>query len=219
MLDLLKKRFRKIKKLPDFLFLPIVCIVKLMKLFMRSETLDPFNCLDNSKFPFITVTWHNRLLFFPVMFPREIRRRTSAIISASRDGQYVADLVRMFGVEVIRGSSSKRGAAALAESIRYLGRGYNVSITPDGPRGPRYTMSNGPVILASKTGFPVLPIAVNSTSYWEFRSWDRFRIPKPWAKLSLLVGEPIKIPPDLSENEIEEWRTLLENKLKELSRD
>ncbi len=214
-----KKRFRQIKKLPDWVFMPLVLLVKIMKSCMRTEVRDPFNAADPAKFPYVTVTWHNRLLFFPAMFPYEIRRRTSAVISASRDGQYVADVARLFGLEVIRGSSYRRGAGALSEAFDYLARGYNVSITPDGPRGPKYTMSNGPVILASKTGFPVLPIAVNSSSYWEIKSWDRFRIPKPWAKVTLVLGEPIKVPPNLSDEDMEKWRKILEDKLKEVSMD
>lgn len=188
-------------------------------MFMRFELSDPHSTIDVAKFPFITVTWHNRLLFFPVVFPRKVRKRTMAVISASRDGQYLADIVGLFGISTIRGSSSKKGFSALSEALQYLGKGYNVSITPDGPRGPKYRMSNGPVILASRTGYPVLPIAVNSSSYWELRSWDRFRIPKPWAKLSLLMGEPLKIPSNLSEEQIEEWRLIIETKLNELSKD
>ena len=215
----IKKKFRSIKKLPDCFFVPIVLLVKMAKLLMRTEFVDPLKHIEISMFPYISVTWHNRLLFFPVMFPRKIRERTAAIISPSRDGQYVTDLVRLFGVTPIRGSTSKRGAMALNESIEWLSKGYNVSITPDGPRGPRYCMSKGPVILASKTGFPVLPISVNYTSYWQTKSWDGFRIPKPWSKVSLVIGEPTNIPPDLDEEQIEYWRKMIEKKLMELSID
>lgn len=186
---------------------------------MHFSISDKYKTIDPEKFPFITITWHNRLLFFPAVFPEEIRKRTAAIISASRDGQYLADIVSLFGVTPVRGSSRKKGFAALSEAFEMLSKGYNVSITPDGPRGPKYVMSKGPVILASKTGRPVLPIAVNSSKYWELKSWDAFRIPKPFSKLELLMGEPIYIPPNLSEEEIESWRLILENKLKELSGD
>ena len=112
---------------------------------------------------------------------------------------------------------SKRGGVALHESLKCLNDKCNVSITPDGPRGPRYRMSRGPVIMASKTGVPVLPIAVNYSSYWEAKSWDKFQVPKPWAKVTLLLGDPINIPPDLSDEEMEEWRRLLEQKLNAIS--
>ena len=216
-MGVLKKRFRKIKKLPIWIFIPVVLLIRFMKICMRTEICDPNRCLDPETYPYITITWHNRLLFFPVMFPKYARERTVALISASRDGQYVADVVQLFGIKSARGSSSRRGGIALHESIKYLNDNYNLSMTPDGPRGPKYKMSRGPVIMASKTGRPVLPITINYSSYWEIKSWDRFRIPKPWAKISLIIGDPLHIPSDLTDKEIEEWRRVLEQKLNAVS--
>ena len=212
----LKKKIRKIRKPPAWLFAPLVFLLRFIKLCMNTEVVDPNNRLDGEKYPYITITWHNRLLMFPAMFTAYDRKRTVAMISASRDGQYMANIIKYFGIGTVRGSSSKRGAAALREAIACLESKRNVSITPDGPRGPKYKMSRGPVILASKTGVPVLPIEVAYSSYWEASSWDSFRIPKPWAKISLIVGDPINIPPDLNDTEIEEWRRLLEQKLNAL---
>ena len=215
----LKKKFRSIKKLPAWVFVPLVLLLKVWKVCMRGELLDPHEAIRLEKFPIITVTWHNRLMFFPAVFTRAIRRRTSAIISASRDGQYVSDIVGLFGITAVRGSSSKRGHRALVEAIRMLRNGYTVSITPDGPRGPKYRMSQGPIILASKTGLPIVPITVVASSYWELPSWDRFQIPKPWGKLTGIVGEPQPIPPDLDEAGIEHWRQVIETQLLELGGD
>ncbi|NOY75786.1 MAG: lysophospholipid acyltransferase family protein [Kiritimatiellaeota bacterium] len=212
----LKRQIRRIRKPPVWIFAPLVFFLRLMKFCMNTEVRDPNGCLNTETYPYITVTWHNRLLFFPAMFPAYARKKTVAMISASRDGQYLAGIVGFFGIGVVRGSTSKRGAAALRGAITCLESGCNVSITPDGPRGPKYKMSRGPVILASKTGIPVLPIEVAYSSYWEAGSWDNFRIPKPWAKTTLILGDPIEIPPDLSEPEIEEWRRLLEQKLNAL---
>ena len=210
----LKRGIKKIKKPPAWIFAPFVYLLRLIKCCMNTEIRDPNNCIVNTDtYPYITVTWHNRLLFFPCMFPAYARKRTAAMISASRDGQYLATIINYFGISTVRGSSSKRGAAALREAITRLDSGCNVAITPDGPRGPRYKMSRGPVILASKTGIPVLPIEVSYSSFWEAKSWDKFRFPKPWAKVVLILGDPINIPPDLSDSEIEEWRRLLEQKL------
>ena len=215
----LKKKFRQIKKLPTWLFIPPVLLVRTMKLFMRTEIVDPHDYINPEKYPYISVTWHNRLLFFPVMCPKYARKKTAALISASRDGQYIADVVKLFGIKSVRGSTSRRASVALKGAIEFLNDKYNLSMTPDGPRGPRYKMSKGPVIMASKTGAPVLPVSVNYSSYWEAKSWDRFQIPKPWAKITLMVGDPVKIPADISDEEIEEWRQLLEDKLNEISFD
>jgi lysophospholipid acyltransferase (LPLAT)-like uncharacterized protein len=217
MLKYLKKKFRNIKKLPNFLFIIPVSAVKLSKLCMRTELVDPFKCIDPDKFPFITVTWHNRLLFFPVMFTRPIREKTVAMVSASRDGQYVTDICRLFGIKSVRGSSSKKGFIAFNDALKFLKDRCNISITPDGPRGPRYKMSRGPIVLASKTGYPVLPVSINYSAYWEIRSWDRFQIPKPWAKVSLVLGEPIKIPDNISDADIEKWRKTAEDALNAIS--
>jgi hypothetical protein len=217
MFKYLKKKFRNIKKLPSFLFFLPVLFIKLSKICMRTEVIDPHKHVCPEKFPYISVTWHNRLLFFPVMCTMPVRKKTVAMVSASRDGQYVTDICRLFGIQSVRGSSSKKGFIAFNDALRFLKDGCNISITPDGPRGPRYRMSKGPIALASKTGYPVLPASINYSSYWELRSWDRFQIPKPWAKVSLVLGEPIKIPDNLSNADIEKWRKTVEDALNAIS--
>lgn len=214
----IKKKFRQIKKLPTWVFFFPAILLKIMKLFMRTKFLDP-NDHIHSEDPVITVTWHNRLLFFPVMFPRWVRKKTVAIVSPSRDGQYVTDLISCFGLKSLRGSSSKRGAPVFREALAALKEGYHVSFTPDGPRGPRYHMSSGPILLASMSGKKLVPITVNYSSYWELRSWDRFQIPKPWAKVTLILGDPISVPAELDENTLESIRVQVEKALLALKID
>ena len=213
----LKKIIRKIRKPHPILFAPVVFLIRFVRLFMRTKINDPHNCLDTTTFPYITVTWHNRLLFFPTLFPASARKRTAAMISASRDGQYLANIIHYFGIKTVRGSSSRKATSALRESIRMLENKINVSITPDGPRGPRYQLSKGPIMLASKTSVPIVAIGVNYSSYWELKSWDLFRIPKPWARLELNIGKPIHIEKDLTPEQIEEYRLLVEKSLNEVS--
>jgi lysophospholipid acyltransferase (LPLAT)-like uncharacterized protein len=214
------KSYRKIKKLPTCLFYPLVLLIKISKIVLvRTLIVDPHNSLDLKKNPYITVTWHNRLLYFPAMFPRRYRVKTYALISPSRDGQYVADIVGCFGIKCVRGSTSKRSAVALKEAIKVLKDGFNLSVTPDGPRGPKYRMSQGPIILASKTGCSILPLSINASKYWELNSWDKFQVAKPGAKLELVFAKSIKIPPDLSANEIEKWRLFVEKKLLEITKE
>ena len=213
----LKRKFRETKKLPDWIFYVLAAFLKFMRyVFYRVEIVDPDN-LINTVHEVVGVTWHNRLLFFPVVFPRAIRKKTVAVVSASRDGQYIADLIKCFGLRAARGSSSKAGMNAQLEAARALKDGYNVSFTPDGPRGPRYHMSKGPIHLASLHGTSVLPVAVNASRYWECRSWDRFQIPKPFCKLTLVIGKPIAIPPDLTAEQLEFYRKKVEDALNEIS--
>ncbi len=215
----LKHRFRQVKRWPSLLFWPLLLLLRLYALFTRREFRDPGGVVVLSGFPFVTVTWHHDLLFFPLMFTRPILARTAAMISASRDGQYLADLLRLLGLRTVRGSSSRQGARALRAAFAEIRRGNVVSITPDGPRGPRRRMKSGPVILASQSGVPVVPMAVNCSRCWELRSWDRFRIPKPFSRVVLVVGEPVAIPPDLTEAETEHWRQVLEQRLAALSEE
>ncbi len=200
-----KKLFRKIKKFPSWVYIPLVIMMRLIKLLlMRTEVRDPNNYL-NTVHGAVTVTWHNRLMFFPLMFPRRLRKRTAAVISPSRDGQYITDLIAAFGVRGLRGSSNKRAMQVQREAIQAVRDGFYVSFTPDGPRGPKYHMHKGPIHLASRGGVPLIPISVNYSNYWQIRSWDNFQIPKPFAKITLVLGNRLDIPPDLSSEELDEY--------------
>jgi lysophospholipid acyltransferase (LPLAT)-like uncharacterized protein len=212
-------RFRQIKKLPGWLYAPPALMIKSLRHLMRTETIDPCDHMSLKTQPLITVTWHNRLLFFAAMFPKHIRTRTVAVISASRDGQYIADLIEQFGIHATRGSSSKKGTQALHGAFKAIADGLSVSFTPDGPRGPKYTMGRGPIYLASQTGRPIVPVAINYSDYWELGSWDRFQIPKPWAKITLEIGEAIDIPPKLSEDDLARWGETVREKLLAITRD
>ena len=117
----------------------------------------------------------------------------------------------------MRGSSRKKGFSALHGVLREIREGNYVCFTPDGPRGPRYRMSQGPIYAASQLGVPIIPLAINYASRWELKSWDRFQIPKPFSRVTLHLGKRISIPPDLSAEELEQYRLLVEKRLNELS--
>ena len=213
----LKQKFRQIKKLPDWVYKPIVWLLLLWRSTLRREIVDESGEVTNPKPPAIGVTWHNRLPFFPLLFPENLRKMTCAVISASRDGQYIADLAGQMGVRSIRGSSRKKGYSALHGVLEAIEAKNFVCFTPDGPRGPRYRMSPGPIYAASKLGVPIVPLAINYSSCWELNSWDRFQIPKPFSKVSVHLGKKIFVPPDLSSEELEKYRVLVEKRLNEVS--
>lgn len=209
----LKKKFRSIKKLPGWLFwLPAHALELLFHLVYRVRYDDPRNLAVTGR-GYVSLMWHNRLFSFAAVFPRETRKHTVAVVSASRDGQYIVDLIAHFGLKSLRGSSSKRGANAQRQAIRAIREGCNVAFTPDGPRGPKYRLKPGPLHLAQLTGAPVLPMSVNASSYWQVKSWDNFQIPKPGATVTLKFGEPIVIPPELTDEEFECWRRKIEDAL------
>jgi lysophospholipid acyltransferase (LPLAT)-like uncharacterized protein len=138
--------------------------------------------------PYLVAAWHNRILLLPPFFRAHRRgQRLAVLTSASRDGGLLAAVVQKFGLEVVRGSSSRRGSTALRELQGKLADGCDVIITPDGPRGPVYEISPGIVFLAAQTGLPILRLAVEYSRFWELKSWDRFRIPKPFSKVVITV--------------------------------
>lgn len=215
----LKQKFRSVKKLPDWIYwLPAILHKIMFRLLFRVELIDPYDVCSNAN-GVIGLAWHNRLLFFPAAFPAKIRRRTVAVISASRDGQYIADFAAQFGLGSVRGSSSRGGAAAQLGAFQAIKDGKNVVFTPDGPRGPRYVIKRGPVQLASKTGAKIVPVTINASRCWSLHSWDAFQIPKPFSRLSVILGEPITIPPDLDSEGLEKYRKLVENALLAITRD
>ena len=215
----LKNKFRNIKKLPLwFYWFPAVLIKLSFKLLYRYELCDP-NHLSDDPHKIVGITWHNRLLFICMAFSPEAMKRTSAVISASRDGQYLSDFMKFFNVEALRGSSSRKGANAMLGAIREIEKGRNVVFTPDGPRGQKYVIKNGPVIVASKTGAALVPIVLNSSRCWSLKSWDNFQIPKPFSKLTMIVGDPIYVPADADESTIEEYRKKAENALLKITVD
>lgn len=218
---MIKKRFRKIKKLPDWVYWLPAHIIMLWRALMRIEIVDPNGLLEEYRRETnrvcIVNIWHNRLLMLPPLFEPALRKRTYAVISSSRDGQYIADFAAQFGAKSIRGSSRKHGVKVLHDAIKTIKGGCMVVFTPDGPRGPRYRMSKGPVHIASQLGIPVVALGINYSSYWSVKSWDAFRIPKPWAKLTLIIGDELHVPPDLTPEELEEWRKKAEDELNRAS--
>lgn len=166
---------------------------------------------------FIGCLWHNRLLILPFVLRRFTpNRRGAALISASRDGDLLTDAIHRFGFDVIRGSSSKMGASALLQLTQVLSGGGDVVITPDGPRGPVYELGPGLVFLAQKTGAGVLPMNLEYSSCWRVRSWDRFILPRPFAKVRVTFGEVYHVAPTNTSEEFEAERLRLQERMMSL---
>ena len=167
--------------------------------------------------PVIFAIWHNRLLMLPRVFdPCFPTRQSFGLISASRDGDLVSILIERSGYGTIRGSSSRKGVSALRQLVDTLAGGSNVLFTPDGPRGPVYEASQGVVFLAQKSGAPVVPIHMEYSSCWRLKSWDRFVVPRPFAKLRAIFGAPLTIPPLDGAEQFEAERLRLQNAMMSL---
>jgi lysophospholipid acyltransferase (LPLAT)-like uncharacterized protein len=162
--------------------------------------------------PVIFAIWHNRLLMLPRVFdPTFPTRQSYGLISASRDGDLIAKFIERSGYGTIRGSSSRKGVIALRQLVDTLAADGNVLVTPDGPRGPVYQASQGIVFLAQKSGAPVVPIHMEYSRCSRLKSWDRFVVPWPFAKLRAIFGAPLIIPAIDSAEQFEAERLRLQN--------
>jgi lysophospholipid acyltransferase (LPLAT)-like uncharacterized protein len=164
--------------------------------------------------------WHNRFFVIPHLLNRYLSHRPgSALTSASKDGEILAAFLERFNVRPIRGSSSRQGVAALLEMKRLIEEGYDVAITPDGPRGPRYHLNPGIITLAQKTGALVMPIAVRYSRFWRLKSWDAFEIPKPFATVDITLLPLHQVAPTENDEAFESERVRLEQVLRDGSAD
>lgn len=149
----------------------------------------------------IITLWHGRML---VPMAHHKNKGWTVLVSQSGDGDTIAPILRRYGYGVIRGSASRGGARALREMLALLESGAVLVITPDGPRGPMHAMNPGLVWMARATGYAVVPAGFVASRAWRMKSWDRFTVPKPFARVSFVYGPPIRVPREASVAELEE---------------
>ena len=168
----------------------------------------------------ILAFWHGRLLMAPTV-RRETDKRVFMLISAHRDGEIIANGVKSFGVEFVRGSTAnpkkphknKSGASAIAQMTAALKEGHVVGVTPDGPRGPREKVQKGIIRLAQMTGAPIVPAAYATSRGARLNTWDRFLLAAPFSKGVYVAGPAIHIPPENDPETVESARRNVENAL------
>jgi lysophospholipid acyltransferase (LPLAT)-like uncharacterized protein len=146
----------------------------------------------HARSPFIFVLWHSRIL--PLLWHHR-GEGLVLLVSQHRDGQYLVDLATRWGYRAVRGSSRRGGAVGLLGIVRELQAGSRIALTPDGPVGPPEEVKPGAVAAAQHAGVPIIPIAARTTSAWWIRSWDRFCIPKPFARIEVVYGPAIMVGP------------------------
>lgn len=144
--------------------------------------------------PFVTAFWHGDLLMQPYVY-KQLRKmpKIKVMISEHFDGLLIAKTMEHFSFGTIHGSSTRSSAKVLIAAIRSLKEGYDIGITPDGPKGPRHEVQDGVVVMAQKTKSKVLAFHCVPSAYWQLGSWDRFTIPKPFGRLDFYASEPIEL--------------------------
>jgi len=143
---------------------------------------------------FVYSFWHQRQVFFTYTHRNF---GAAVLVSRSKDGEMIAETMRLSRIGAVRGSSSRGGAAAVRELMEAVQSGLDIGITPDGPRGPAREVKEGVLYLAQKLGAPVVPIANALTHRIELRkAWDRFQVPLPFGRAYVVYGDPIEVGPD-----------------------
>ena len=200
-------------------------LIRALSATLRFEWRDQSGLFQGEDIPqVIFCIWHNRLALSLVMYReyvqrRQPSRRLAGLVSASRDGGFLAGILERFGVQPVRGSSSRRGPQALLEMTTWAKQGFDLAITPDGPRGPCYTVQEGVTSLAQLTGLPIVPVSYHLN--WKVRanSWDRFQIPLPFARCVVNLGEPVHVPREATDTDRALLRQQLEEAMKAITRD
>ena len=179
----------------------------------RVEGMAHYDAIVRSGHQPVMAFWHGRIL--PATF--YFRRRGIVVMTSENfDGEWIARIIERFGYGTARGSTTRGGRKAMVHLVRAMRAGKPAGFTLDGPRGPARLAQPGAVWLARATGNPILPFHLEAERAWTLGSWDRTQIPKPFASVALVVGEPIAIATDATDEQLESARVRLELRLSEL---
>jgi lysophospholipid acyltransferase (LPLAT)-like uncharacterized protein len=193
---------------PIFIFL----LGKTLRIkWIGEKNLDP---IRKNQGQVIYAFWHGRMLIFSYSHRWQ---KSHVLISQHRDGELIARIIERLGFVSVRGSTTRGGTKAIFEMAEKGASGYDVAITPDGPRGPRFAVQLGTIYVAQRSQMPIIPITNSAKSRWTLSSWDGFLIPKPFSEAVIIIGEPIYVPPESTSQELEEKREELEKRLVDLT--
>jgi lysophospholipid acyltransferase (LPLAT)-like uncharacterized protein len=158
---------------------------------VRMIDAGPVDRMRHDGQPVALLLWHGQLL--PLLYIMRFQS-IACLISTHRDGELIAQVAQRLGCKLVRGSSSRGADRALLGLVRALKDGYTIAVTPDGPRGPYRTFAPGALVAAHRADAPVVAFGVHATRAWYLKSWDRFMIPKPFARVTIVFGAPLRVP-------------------------
>ena len=195
---------KRILRHPAFLFVACWIVAQIIRLIQATNRVShhaPDSILPymNGEKNAIFAFWHGRLLMQPLIAPP---RDMYVLVSHHNDGALIAQTVEHLGIRAVRGSSSKGARRALSEMVGLLRKGYNIGITPDGPRGPFQEAAPGAVQLAKISGIPIIPVSFSASRHKRLRSWDKFMVPKPFGRICYHYAEPISVGGDAKKEDI-----------------
>ncbi|MBS4235723.1 lysophospholipid acyltransferase family protein [Campylobacter vulpis] len=164
--------------------------------------------------PYVILFWHGRLALMPFAFKRfgKKSKRAFVMISHHNDGELIARLIHFYGLNVIRGSTFKGASGALRSAFKVLEQKDDIVITPDGPRGPRHSISDGAILIAQKKSVKIRILNYEASRFWEFKSWDKMLLPKPFSKIIYSLSEPF----DVANLEKDEAKALIKKEFEKI---
>jgi lysophospholipid acyltransferase (LPLAT)-like uncharacterized protein len=186
---LLKKTFRFL----GVIVLPVIAslLIRLLSLSNKKVFHAPENL---GKEQFIMACWHGELLMIPYAYTKYRKKpHVKLLISEHFDGNLIAKTLGFFGFGTIRGSSTRGGVKALISAIKEIKNGYDLGITPDGPKGPRHVVQDGIIVMAQKAKVKITLVEIKPSSYWQLGSWDKFVIPKPFGIINYYISDLIDV--------------------------
>jgi len=196
---------KKILRYLALVLLPFIAslLIRFLYLTNKKNFEAPAEITDE---PVIFACWHGELLMLPYMY-KYYRKKPHAkvLISNHFDGELISRTIKYFGLGTLAGSTTRNAARVLIQSIKTLKNGYDIGITPDGPKGPRREVADGIIIMAQKAKANIILIEIKPTKFWQLNSWDKFIIPKPFGTLNYYASKEI----DVSGMDLEEARTLV----------
>lgn len=200
-----------------FLAFLAACLCRFLFRTLRLEVIDHADFLSHPPSePLMMTFWHNRIPAIALGFLRTYHKNRKGVVvltSPSKDGDILAGVMKHLGMGSVRGSSSRRGSTALRELSTKLEQGYDLAITPDGPRGPKYSLGPGVIFLAQKTGLRIMPLHACYHRAFRLKTWDAFAIPWPFSKVTITIDPYRWIDSTIAD--IEPERLQLETLLKQ----
>jgi lysophospholipid acyltransferase (LPLAT)-like uncharacterized protein len=205
---------RLLIRLADLVFYLLINLVGLTTRY-EIKGWEHYERVKREGFAGIHTLWHD-CIYLAIYFWK--RRGIVYMTSQSFDGEYIARFLQRFGFGAARGSSTRGGIGAMIEMARLLRAGIPVGFTVDGPKGPRRVAKMGAVLLAKKTGQPILPFNVTARRFWQAPSWDKFEVPMPFSRAFLEIAEPVYVPTDADDAMLQAKLVELQSKMDELNR-
>lgn len=200
---------KKISRALALLFVPFLGSILIRFLYYTNKK-KFYAPKELSQETLIFACWHGELLMLPYFYKRYRKTpHAKVLISPHFDGELISRTIKYFGLGTLAGSSDKNPARVLLQAIKSLKEGYDIGITPDGPKGPRHEVADGVIVMAQKTNTKIVLIEIKPTKFWQLNSWDRFIIPKPFGTLNYYATSEL----DISGMELEEARVFLTKRL------